>query len=129
MAALVRGDRVVTPGCIIKCYVNKFGGCEVLSTKSPRSLKMKEACTPLLEQAKTTQASTPALEMTLSDIKRAVERYVAAMADENDLYYALCCVSDYDVSLGRLSDYIIDNAYSSLFAILEMNATHIESYP
>lgn len=67
--------------------------------------------------------------MTLSDIKRTVERYVAAMADENDLYYALCCVSYYDVSLARLRDYIIDNPYSSLLATLEMNATNTESYP
>lgn len=126
MAALARGDRVVTLGCIIKCHVNKFGRCEVLSTQSPRSLMMKEACTSFLEQAKTAQASTSALEMTLSDIKRAVERYVAAMADENDLYYAVCCVSDYDVSMTRLRDYISDSPYSSLLASLEMNATHIE---
>ncbi|MGX8942633.1 hypothetical protein ACWWJF_23225 [Symbiopectobacterium sp. Eva_TO] len=118
----------VTLGSILKCHVNKFGRCEVLSTQSPRSLMMKEACTLLLEQAKTTQASTSALEMTLSDIKRTVERYVAAMADENDLYYALCCVSDYDVSLARLRDYIIDTLYSSLLATLEMNAIHTESY-
>lgn len=129
IATLARGDCVVTLGSILKCHVNKFGRCEVLSTQSPTSLTMKEACTLLLEQAKTTQASTSALEMTLSDIKRTVERYVAAMADENDLYYALCCVSDYDVSLARLRDYIIDNPYSSLLATLEMNATHTESYP
>ncbi|WP_291971570.1 hypothetical protein [Candidatus Symbiopectobacterium sp.] len=132
MAALARGDRVVTLSSILKCHVNKFGRCEVLSTQSPRSLMMKEACTLLLEQAeqaKTTQASTSALEMTLSDIKRTVERYVAAMADENDLYYALHCVSDYDVSLARLRDYIIDNPCASLLATLEMNATHIENYP
>ncbi|MCW2480669.1 hypothetical protein [Candidatus Symbiopectobacterium sp. NZEC135] len=129
MAALTRGDRVVTLSGIIKCHVNKFGRCEVLSTQSPRSQMMKAACVPLLEQAKATQASTSAFEMTLSDIKRTVERYVAAMADENDLYYAVSCVSDYDVSLTRLRDYIIDNSHTSLFATMEMNATHIENHP
>ncbi len=129
MAALARGDRVVTLGSIIKCHVNKFGRCEVLSTQSPSSLMMKTACAPLLEQEKTAQASTSTFDMTLSDIKRAVERYVAAMADENDLYYAVCCVSDYEVSLARLRDHIIDNPHSSLLATLEMNATHIENFP
>lgn len=129
MAALARGDHMVTLSSILTCHVNKFGGCEVVSTQSPRSLMMKAACTPLLEEAKTTQASTSALEMTLSDIRRAVERHVAARADEDDLYYAVCCVSDYDVSLARLRDYIIDNPHSSLLATLEMNATRVESYP
>ncbi|MCW2485127.1 hypothetical protein J5069_04360 [Candidatus Symbiopectobacterium sp. NZEC127] len=129
MAALARGDHMMTLGSILKCYVNKFGGCEVLSTQSPSSLMMKEACVPLLAQEKTTQASTSTLEMTLSDIRRAVERYVAAMADENGLYFAVCCVSDYDVSLTRLRDYIVDNPHSSLLATLEMNATRIENHP
>ncbi|MFT8210035.1 MAG: hypothetical protein ACMZI0_04395 [Symbiopectobacterium sp.] len=66
--------------------------------------------------------------MTLSDIKHAVERYFATMT-EKSLYYAACCMSDYDVSLARLRDHIIDNHHSSLLATLEMNGTHIENYP
>ncbi|WP_440864168.1 hypothetical protein [Symbiopectobacterium purcellii] len=128
MAMLARGDRIATLCSILKCHVNKFGRCEVLSTQAPRSLMMKEACIPLLEQAKTIQASTSAPEMTISDIKRAVERYVTAMADENNLYYSVCCVSDYDVSLARLRDYIIDSPHSSSLATLEINATCIENY-
>lgn len=85
MAMLARGDRIATLSSILTCHVNKFGGCEVLSMQAPRNLMMKAACTPVLEQAKTTQASTSAPEMTISEIKRAVERYVTAMADERSL--------------------------------------------
>lgn len=128
ITSLAQGDKVVTLGSIIKCHVNKFGHCEVLSTQSERSLAMAEGCKQLLEQAKATQASTSKSEMTLSDIKRTVDHYLATRA-EKSLYYSACCVSDYDISLARLRGHIMDNHHSSLFAGLELNHTHIEKYP
>ena len=126
ITALVQGDKVVTLGNIIKCHVNKFGNYEVQSTQSEISRAMQEGCKSLLEQMKVIQASTS--QMRLSDIKYTVDHYLATRAKKS-LYYTVFCVSDYDVSLTRLRDYISDNHHSSLFAGLTLNNTHIEKYP